>query len=175
MFCQSKFHFTQGWLRKWGWLETANERGQCLRRNFILFDIFSMNQLFDIFSKNQLFDIFSKNQQDAIPDKRPIRNATANVVVKDAAWEDNSWWSISLLLSRWIIVAINDTILGNGISWWYLLWRQLMRSTECKGEYLAVEAALNATGEEAEEESADQKDLWMLYQLLGFCFGRSIL
>ena len=50
-----------------------------------LFDIFSKNQLFDIFSKNQLFDIFSKNQQDAIPDKRPIRNATANVVVKDAA------------------------------------------------------------------------------------------
>ena len=54
-----------------------------------------------------------------------------------------------------------------------------MRSTECKGEYLAVEAALNAAGEEAEEEAADQKDLWMLYQLLGIrgrsIFGRSIL
>ena len=54
-----------------------------------------------------------------------------------------------------------------------------MRSTECKGEYLAVEAALNATGEEAEEEAADQKDLWIPYQLLGIrgrsFFGRSIL
>ena len=49
-----------------------------------------------------------------------------------------------------------------------------MRSTKCKGEYLAVEAALNTAGEEAEEEAADQKDLWMLYQLLGIC-GRSIL
>ena len=76
-------------------------------------------------------------------------------------------------------MALNDTILGNGTSRWYLLWRQLMRSTKCKGEYLAVEAALNATGEEAEEKSTDQKDLWMLYQLLGSCgmsfFGRSIL
>ena len=49
-----------------------------------------------------------------------------------------------------------------------------MRSTERKGEYLAVEAALNATGEEAEEEAADQKDLWIPYQLLGIR-GRSIL
>ena len=44
-----------------------------------------------------------------------------------------------------------------------------MWATECEGEYLAVEAALNATGEEAEEKSTDQKDLWMLYQLLGIC------
>ena len=51
-----------------------------------------------------------------------------------------------------------------------------MGSTECKGEYLAVEAALDATGEEAEEEAADEQDLWMLYQLRGRSFfGRSIL
>lgn len=54
-----------------------------------------------------------------------------------------------------------------------------MGSTECKGEYLAVEAALDATGEEAEEEATDEQDLWVLYQLLGICgrpfFGRSIL
>ena len=47
-----------------------------------------------------------------------------------------------------------------------------MRSAECKCEYLAVETALNATGEEAEEESTDQKDLWMLHHLLGIC-GKS--
>ena len=46
-----------------------------------------------------------------------------------------------------------------------------MRSAECKCEYLAVETALNAAREETEEESADQKDLWMLYQLLGICGG----
>ena len=46
-----------------------------------------------------------------------------------------------------------------------------MGSAECKCEYLAVETALNAAREETEEESADKKDLWMLYQLLGICGG----
>ena len=66
-------------------------------------------------------------------------------------------------------VAVTGIILKNGTS--CLLWRQLMRSAECKCEYLAVETALNAAREETEEESADKKDLWMLYQLLGICGG----
>ena len=66
-------------------------------------------------------------------------------------------------------VAVTGTILKNGTS--CLLWRQMMGSAECKCEYLAVETALNAAREEAEEQSADKKDLWMLHQLLGICGG----
>ena len=66
-----------------------------------------------------------------------------------------------------------------------------MGSAKGKGEYLAVErdwikkfffnskvfwspveTALNATGEKTEEESTDQKDLWMFCRLFRIC-GRS--
>ena len=61
-----------------------------------------------------------------------------------------------------------------------------MRSTESKGEdlfccmnrlnclpylqylnYLAVERALDAAGEETEKETAEKQNLWMLHQVFG--------
>ena len=53
-----------------------------------------------------------------------------------------------------------------------------MGSTEGKGEDLTVERALNTTGEEAEEETAEEQNLWMLHQVFfvwlcrfSACFG----
>ena len=42
-----------------------------------------------------------------------------------------------------------------------------MGSTEGKGEDLTVERALDATGEETEEETAEEQNLWMLHQVFG--------
>ena len=53
-----------------------------------------------------------------------------------------------------------------------------MGSTESKGEDLTMERALDATGEEAEEETAEEQNLWMLHQVFfvwlcrfSACFG----
>ena len=53
-----------------------------------------------------------------------------------------------------------------------------MGSTESKGEDLTVERALDATGEEAEEETTEEQNLCMLYYVSGIwlcrfsaCFG----
>ena len=38
-----------------------------------------------------------------------------------------------------------------------------MGSTESKGEDLTVERALDTTGEETEEETAEEQNFWMLH------------